>query len=138
MPSARYVIAMVSLFGLFFGFTGLAHADAPEIPDGVAPLAEGEIKRLLDGKTYAFVAYDEPLTGTTSWDFDGGTVSGRYVWNKSKSGTFSSKWFLRDGLNCTQSSGKDAVCQVIYPYGDGFMEVTPDGVVHAVSRLAGE
>ena len=130
MQRAKYIIAAFVLCSSI----GLALADAPKIPEGVTPLTEAEIKELLDGRTYEFIAYDEPLTGTTTWNYDAGTVSGSYIWDKKNKGTYSAKWFLRGDKNCTQSKSKKAVCQIVYPYDNGFMEVTAKGVVHAISR----
>jgi len=110
----------------------VACANAPKVPER-APLTETQTRELLDGKTYEFVAYDEPLTGTTTWNYDKGSVSGSYVWKNRERGEYTAKWFLKDGKNCTQSPNKQAVCQLVYPYETGFMEVTPSGVVHAVS-----
>lgn len=130
MSNAKCIIATFVLCSSI----SLALADAPKVPEDLAPLTEAEIKQLLNGKTYEFVAYDEPLTGTTTWNYEAETVSGSYVWDKKDKGIYSAKWFLRGGKNCTQSKNKKAVCQIVYPYGNGFMEVTPKGVVHAVSR----
>ena len=131
MSAARFSIAALLTLGVASG----AFADEPKVPEGATPLTEAEIKELLDGKTYEFVAYDEPLTGTSTWNYDKQTVSGSYVWKKKDKGEYESKWFLQDGKNCTQSPKKDAVCQIIYTYKEGFMEVTPKGVVHAISKL---
>ena len=130
MSNTKYLIATFVLCGSI----SLAFADAPKVPEGVTSLTEVDIRQLFDGKTYEFIAYDEPLTGTTTWNYDEGTVSGSYVWDEKDKGTFSIKWFLKDGMSCTQSKNKKAVCQKVYPYENGFMEVTPKGVVHTVSR----
>ncbi|MEH6402938.1 MAG: hypothetical protein V7750_06150 [Sneathiella sp.] len=111
----------------------LSFAGDPQIPQNAKPLMETEIKELLDGNKFEFTAYDEPLTGTTSWEAGKGVVSGNYVWDKTQKGTYSVSWFLKDNKSCTKQADKDAVCQLIYLYANGFMEVNADGKIHAVS-----
>ncbi len=130
MPSLRVLIAVVCVFGSI----NMAVADSPKVPEGVAPLTEAEILKLFEGKTFEFVAYDEPMTGTTTWDYNKGTVYGTYVFDGEQEGEYEIEWFLKDDMCCIRSGGKEPQCQIIYPYEDGFMEVRPDGVVHAVSR----
>jgi len=130
MPNLRIVIVPIVLLSMM----STASADAPDVPESVAPLAETEIKELLDGKTFQFVAYDEPLTGTSTWNHDKGTVSGTFVFDQEQEGEYEVRWFLKDDLSCIEASTNEPQCQVIYPYEGGFMEVRPDGVVHAVSK----
>ena len=115
-----------------FVFSQAALADAPEIPSS-EPLSASEIVALLSGRTFEFTGYDEPIVGKTNWNFDAGKVTGTYVWDGSKAGEFDVDAFINDENQlCTvQSSG--TVCQVVYEYESGFMEVTPSGEVHAVS-----
>ena len=63
-------------------------------------------------------------------------VSGDYVWNQTQKGKFESSWSIEGDKNCTQVSGKPRICQTLYAYEDGFMEVTDKGKVHAVSKPA--
>jgi hypothetical protein len=116
--------------------SSLAYSGDPKIPVGEQPLNDAEIRSLLDGKTFSFIAYDELLTGTSSWDAQAGTVSGDYAAKQTQRGIYEQGWFVDDGKNCTQSPGKQAVCQVIYRYGNGFMDVNEDGSVHSVSAPA--
>jgi hypothetical protein len=106
-------------------------ADTPSIPQD-DPLTEIEIKELLSGRTFEFVAFDEPITGTTNWDFEEGIVSGSFIWDKSEKGTFETEIRFEGDQLCTIQN-RGTICQIVYPYEAGFMEVTPDGVVHAVS-----
>ena len=129
MLRLRYLIAISTILGSITA----AMADTPEVPEGVAPLTETEILQLFDGKTFEFTSYDEPVTGTTTWDDNKGTVSGSYILDEEQKGDFKIKWFLKDGMSCIDTGGKKPQCQIIYPYNTGFMEVRPDGVVHAVS-----
>ena len=99
MSNLKYLIG---IFAIINSIT-VAAADAPKVPEGISPLTEAEIRQLFDGKTYDFVAYDEPITGTTTWSYDEGTVSGSYIWKKKEKGKFNIKWFLQDGKSCTQS-----------------------------------
>lgn len=110
---------------------GSASADGPTPPSS-PPLNGEEIVALLDGKTFAFKAYDAPLSGTSHWDSKPGTVSGDYVYDGS-AGTYKSGWNIKDDKSCTKSEGQPEACQTIYAYEGGFMEVNPDGSVHAVS-----
>lgn len=112
---------------------GVAWAEAPAIPAGAQPLGDAEILALLDGKSFAFTGYDQPIEGTTTWDSKDGSVTGTYVWEKTEKGEFNVKWFVKDGKNCTQELEKDPVCQTIYKLDNGFMEVNAEGAVHAVS-----
>jgi hypothetical protein len=118
--------------------TSLAYAGDPKIPAGAQPLNDAEIRSLLDGKKFSFIAYDELLTGTTSWDAQSGTVSGDYVVKQAQGGIYTQGWFVGEGKNCTQSPGKKAVCHMIYRYGDGFMEVNENGSAHSVSVPAAQ
>ena len=120
--------AMVVLFAFAIG---AARAEAPQVPDE-EPLTAAEIRALIHGVTYDLVAYDQPLTGVTTWNFETGIVSGSYVWDKKDSGTFAQEMYIEDDKLCTKQQKGD-VCQIVYRYQDGFMEVTPAGVVHAVS-----
>lgn len=107
--------------------------EAPAIPSGAAALTQEEILSLLDGKSFSFTGYDEPIVGTTTWDAAKKTVSGTYVWDGTQEGTYEAEWFIENGRNCTRSEGKEPVCQSIYRYEAGFMEVNAAGAVHAVS-----
>jgi hypothetical protein len=113
-----------------------ARAEAPKIPDGATPLTEAEIVSLLDGHQSKFTGYDEPITGTSNWNHAKGTVSGTFSWDGAPDAPFEVKWFVKDGKNCTQPKGKDAVCQTIYRTDDGFIEVNKKGEIHAVSVLS--
>ena len=124
-------LTSISLLALSV-ITSLAHAGDPKIPTGAQPLNEVEIRSLLDGKTFSFVAYDELLTGTSSWDAQAGAVSGDYLVKQMQRGIYAEGWFVDDGRSCTQSPGKKAVCRVIYRYGDGFIEANENGGIHAV------
>jgi len=128
----KRLICLIAVF-ILFGSIGVALTDEPKVPEGVLPLTEAEIRKLFEGKTFEFVAYDEPLTGTTTWDRTKGTVSGTYVFDQEETGEFELKWFLKDGMSCIET-GEEPQCQFIYLYEEGFMEVRPDGVVHAVSK----
>lgn len=132
MSIRRLAIGLISGLCVTLG----AHADEPKIPDGAAPLTEAEIVKLLDGHQSKFTGYDEPITGTSNWNHANGTVSGTYSWEGAADAPFEVKWFVKDGKNCTQPTGKDAVCQTIYRSGDGFIEVNKKGKVHAVSILS--
>ena len=132
-------MGIMRLAGLAFGSClavlplAAALADAPGVPNG-KPLSEAEIKELLDGRSFEFVAYDEPLKGTNEWDFDKGVVSGSYVWDGTHEGTYEIEMFIENDQLCTVQEGKGTVCQIVYRHEDGFMEVTPKGVVHSVSK----
>lgn len=118
--------------------TSLAYAGDPKVPAGAQPLNDADIRSLLDGKKFSFIAYDEPLTGTTSWDAQSVSVSGDYVVKQAQKGIYTKGWFVGEGKNCTQSPGKKAVCHIVYRYGRGFMEVNENGSVHSVSVPAAQ
>lgn len=122
-------LAAAVLFALVA--TGAAQPETPRVPDG-KPLTEAEIRALIDGVTFDVVAYDEPFTAVITWNAGAGTVSGSYVWDKTKEGTFAMEMYFENDRLCTKQK-KGNVCQIVYRYEDGFMEVTPQGVVHAVS-----
>ena len=111
---------------------GVALADTPSVPDS-KPLSATEIRELLKGRTFEFVGYDQPITGKAEWNFETGIVSGSYIWEESEESTFETEMFIKDDKLCTIQK-KGVICQIAYRYEDGFMEVTPEGVVHAVSR----
>ena len=73
------------------------------------------------------------MTGTTKWDSNKGTVYGSFIMDEEQEGEFEIKWFLKYGMCCIETGGKSLSAKSSYPYGTGFMEVRPDGVVHAVS-----
>jgi hypothetical protein len=107
-------------------------ADAPAIPS-TSPLEADAIVKLIDGHTFAFTAYDAPLTAVTHWDMSEKKVSGDYVF-KGEKGTFETDWSIEGDKSCTLSGdGGAKVCQTIYAYQNGFMEVNADGTVHGVS-----
>lgn len=129
----RYLFIGVTLCLLTFKMVSAAD---PKIPEGVEPLDNAAILKLLDGRKFEFAAYDEPITGTTLWEFDKGTVSGSYIQDNTNSGTYSLKWFVKDGKSCTLQGNDKTVCQSIYPYENGFMEVNSKGKVHTISLPA--
>ena len=124
-----------SLMVVFFTFSlgAVALADAPSIPESDA-LSKEEIEALLTGRTFEFTGYDEPIVGTTEWDFRTGYVSGSYVWDGSEKGEFKTEMFIDEESRLCTVQKRGTICQVVYRYEDGFMEVTPEGVVHAVSK----
>jgi hypothetical protein len=124
-----YKITITGLATLLM--SGAALGDGPAIPSSPA-LSQDEILALLDGKSFSFKAYDAPLSGTTSWNSKEGTVSGDYFYDGS-AGTYVAKWAIKDDRSCTTSEGQPEVCQKIYAYESGFMELNADGSVHAVS-----
>lgn len=130
MPTRRGICAAGA--GLLLA-ASTALAQAPEIPAGVLPLDDAGIIALLDGHSFRFTAYDEPLTGTTTWDRAAGTVTGDYVRNGTERGGFQASWFVTGSRSCTQQGDRAPVCQSIYRHGEGFMEVNEAGAVHAVS-----
>ncbi|MET1026351.1 MAG: hypothetical protein ABWY00_04220 [Dongiaceae bacterium] len=109
-----------------------AFAGAPAIPSS-PPLKAAEIVKLLDGHTFSFTAYDFPVTGTSVWNIQTKSVSGDYVFAGLKKGTYKIEWTIEGDKSCTKTPGKDRTCETIYKYGKGFMEVTEDGKVRAVS-----
>ena len=116
-------------------FSNAADAD-PEIPPGAKPLTNAEISALLAGRTFSFVVYDaaKSLTGTSTWDAHRKKVYGEYSWDKQSPKKWERKWYIVNGQNCTKPlDEKPAECQNIYLDGDGFIEVTDDGTIHAVS-----
>ena len=116
---------------LILALTGPAQAETPLVPDE-KPLTGTEIKALIDGVTFEVVAYDEPFTAVLTWSFETESVTGSYVWEKTKKGTVDLEMYIENDRLCTRQKKGD-VCQIIYRYETGFMEVTPQGVVHAVS-----
>ena len=109
-----------------------ARADTPPIPT-TPPLTAAEIVELMDGRTFQFHNYDRPLTGTTHWDMKAHSVTGKYDYAGIFTGDFRASWTLYDDQSCTTDKYQGTVCLKIYRYGNGFMEVTPTGKVHAVS-----
>lgn len=139
MSGAKCVLAMCLLMVLSSCDATNAtptSTDTPDVPEGSTPLTKTEIEQLLEGRTYEFVAYDEPLIGTTNWDFERGTVSGTYTWKGSEKGEFDNEVFIDEQNRLCIVQTKGTVCQIVYRYENGFMEVTPGGIVHAVSRPA--
>lgn len=114
------------------GAADAALADTPAIPT-TAPLSAGEIVQLLDGRSFQFHNYDRPLTGTTHWDIKAHRVTGDYDYAGIFTGNFQAGWMLNGDQSCTTDKYQGTVCLKIYRYGNGFMEVTDKGKVHAVS-----
>lgn len=133
-PAIRMIALMPSF--LLIGTAQIAIADmspvAPEIP-AQPPLKSDEIIKLLDGKSYQFKDYDQSVTGTTNWDYKSHTVSGDYDFAGIKKGTYTAQWTVKDDKSCTTDHFQGTVCQTVYAFGDGFMEVNAKGKVHAVS-----
>jgi hypothetical protein len=132
----RSLLGAVAVLGIISSLSPNAHANDPKIPDGAKPLSGTEVVALLDGRTFKFTGYDQPIVGTTKWDAKSQTVSGDYVWAKTEKGTFTVKWFIDGDKNCIQEPDKDPVCQTVYATDNGFMEINAKGKVHAVSVLA--
>src|SRR5262245_54336368 len=85
-------------------------ADAPAIP-GTPPMTAEPILALIDGHSFAFTAYDAPLTAVTHWDMSQKRVHGEYVYN-GKKGTFETAWSIEGDKSCTLSGeGGGKVCQ---------------------------
>lgn len=127
-------LAIAAIGAALLAQSNSAGADeAPAIPSGAAPLTQAEILALLDGRSFSFTGYDEPIVGTTSWNASKKTVSGTYVWDGSQEGTYEAEWYIENDRSCTRSAGKEPVCQTIYRYQTGFLEVNAAGAVHAVS-----
>jgi hypothetical protein len=126
--SLRLLAATCALFAAPLSYA----ADAPAIP-ATPPLKADEIVKLIDGNTFAFTAYDAPLTAVTHWDMGKKTVKGTYVYD-GKPGNFETAWSIEGDKSCTLSGeGGAKVCQTVYAYQNGFMEVNADGTVHGVS-----
>lgn len=109
-----------------------AASDPPPIPDQ-PPLKAAQIIALLTGRDYRFTSYGRPLRGTTHWDRATHMVSGTYVYAGIFSGTFRAEWNVVGDKSCTYDAHQGLICSSIYAYGPGFMEVTGDGKVLAVS-----
>lgn len=107
-------------------------SDVPSVP-ATDPLTVDQIVQLMDGKSFAFHNYGRPLKGTTHWDIKAHAVSGKYNYAGIFTGTFKADWMVSDGKSCTTDKYQGTVCMKIYAYGDGFMEVTPEGKVYSVS-----
>lgn len=122
-------LTLALLFAL--ALAGRVLAETPAVPDG-KPLTGEEIKALIHGVTFDVVAYDQPFTAVLTWDFEAESVTGSYVWDKTKEGSVDLEMYIENDRLCTKQKKGD-VCQIIYRYQEGFMEVTPAGVVHAVS-----
>ncbi|MET1026618.1 MAG: hypothetical protein ABWY00_05590 [Dongiaceae bacterium] len=110
-----------------------AFAADPAIPK-TQPLIAAEIIALLDGKTFAFTAYDVPLTGTSTWDSKSKTVTGAYNFSGAM-GMYTAEWTLEGDKSCTKAPNQERTCETIYKYENGYMAVNDQGKVHAVSTL---
>lgn len=136
-PVTPGIVAMAAVIALSLPMLAIRPASAdmssdPVIPDQ-PPLKNDQIIQLLDGKTYKFTDYDQSVTGTTHWDFKAHTVSGDYDFAGIKKGTYTAQWTVTGDKSCTTDHFQGTVCQTVYPYGTGFMEVNAKGKVHAVS-----
>ncbi|HWT95975.1 MAG TPA: hypothetical protein VN229_00095 [Terriglobales bacterium] len=137
---ARYrlsVLPALLLVGMIGGMVAAANgaradSDPPPIPNA-QPLTAPQIVELLTGRDYRFISYGRPLRGTTHWNSTSHTVSGTYVYAGIFSGSFQADWNVVGDKSCTRDDHQGLLCSSIYAYGPGFMEVTGDGKVLAVS-----
>lgn len=107
---------------------------APALPVG-DPVPGPEIRSLVEGGPYALRIFDGDFAGTTGqlmWNFADATVSGSFTTADGESGTVSQSIAVNGDQLCA-GEGDAQTCHFIYPYEDGFMEVTADGTVHAIS-----
>jgi len=132
--SATRLIALIAPI-LLIGITHPVQADmssAPAIPNQ-PPLKTDEIIKLLDGKSYTFTDFDQPVTGTTTWNYKEHTVSGNYVYAGIKKGDYTAQWTVTGDKSCTTDKFQGTLCQTVYAYENGYMEVNSKGKVHAIS-----
>ena len=112
----------------------VAHSN-PKIPEGSKPLNGAEIKVFLDGKTFRFVVYDaaKSLTGTSTWELNKGRAHGEYSLDNQSPKPWSTGWYVENNMNCIKKKSGKVECNHIHLDGEKFIEVRPDGVIHAVS-----
>lgn len=127
-----HVSPVICFLALGFLLPGSAAIAGELVIPATPALTDAEIIQLLDGKTFTFTAYDQPLIGLTVWNYPDHTVSGSYLYDGTP-GTFTATWTVTDNKSCTQAPGQDRICQTIYVYQTGFMEVNAAGQIHAVS-----
>jgi hypothetical protein len=133
-PAMR--LGAMSVAFLVVGIGDIAAADMSPVPPEIPtqpPLKTDEIIKLLDGKSYQFKDYDQLVTGTTNWDYKSHTVSGDYDFAGIKKGTYTAQWTVTGDKSCTTDHFQGTVCQTVYAFGDGFIEVNAKGKVHALS-----
>jgi hypothetical protein len=131
-PQGR-VMALPPLLALLLAAPAAQAASNPPPVPSQPPLTAAQIVQLLTAKDYSFTSYGRPLRGTTHWDNTSHTVSGRYVYAGIISGSFQAEWNVVGDKSCTKDDHQGLLCSSVYAYGPGFMEVTSDGKVLAVS-----
>jgi len=115
----------------------LAQAEArlssvPDKPDGAPLTGRAQVDR-VSGGPYALTIYSAGIVGVSTWDLDEGRAFGLFrVVGTGEGGEWSLRAFVADGKLCTEQAA-GVVCQTVYAWGDGFMEVTDAGAVHAVT-----
>lgn len=130
--SRRLTLLLSFLSLLLTAPAAQAASDPPPVPSQ-PPLTAAQIVQLLTAKDYRFTSYGRPLRGTTHWDSATHTVSGTYVYAGIFTGSFQAEWNVVGDKSCTKDDHQGLLCSAIYAYGPGFMEVTGDGKVLAVS-----
>jgi hypothetical protein len=132
--SVLLILLVVGTIGGMMAGEGSARADSdpPPVPNA-QPLTAPEILQLLTSRDYRFTSYGRPLRGTTHWNSSSHTVSGTYVYAGIFSGSFQADWNVVGDKSCTRDDHQGLLCSSIYAYGSGFMEVTGDGKVLAIS-----
>jgi|GEM_PF-2680556 len=128
------MLLIIGTIGSMMAGTGSARADSdpPPVPNA-QPLTAPQILQLLTSRDYRFTSYGRPLRGTTHWDSTTHTVNGTYVYAGIFSGSFQADWNVVGDKSCTRDDHQGLLCSSIYAYGPGFMEVTGDGKVLAIS-----
>jgi hypothetical protein len=104
----------------------------PDVPAG-APLTGQALIDRVSGGPYALTIFPAGIAGTSTWDLDAGEASGTFlVVASGASGDWSTRAFVEGDRLCTRQAD-GPVCQTVYAYEDGFMEVTEAGEVHAIT-----
>jgi hypothetical protein len=95
-----------------------------------------EIPAVVAGGPYALTIYDGEFagtTGTSTWDFAAGMISGSFTTADGQSGTFSNPISVEGDKLCAGPADAKQ-CHRVFAYENGgFLEINDDGSLHAAS-----
>ncbi len=112
----------------------LAESFPERVPEEARRLFGEEIETRMSGSWLAFKGAGGRAIGSSLWNADAGHAHGRFEWDGVLSGRWSLPWKVRDDKSCLKVRPETWICERIFAYEDGFLEVDKDGRVHTVTK----
>jgi hypothetical protein len=109
-------------------------ANPPELPTSAAIIPASKILELVKGKRILVTVYDseKPLVADVKWEPKKSRVVGKYIFGGQPEGKVKVKFKVKGEKICFPND-KSENCYVYHEIPNGFVEVTDNGAVHAIS-----